>query len=133
MKKILFDHKAISIDLGILLLRLFFGAAMLTHGYPKFIKMMSGDFSFGDPLGIGHEASLILTVFAEFFCSILLIIGLFTRLTTIPLMITMGTAFFIVHGADPFGTKEKAILFLGAYMVIFFTGPGKYSLDKKIG
>ncbi len=132
MKKTLFSKRPIAMDFSILVLRLVFGIAMITHGWPKFQKAISGNFKFGDPIGLGPEISLILTVFAEFICSILVIIGLGTRLATIPLMTTMSVVFFIVHADDGFGAKEKALLFLGAFLVLFLTGPGKYSIDDKL-
>ncbi len=132
MRKTLFSARPLSIDLGLLILRIVAGVAMITHGWPKFQKILDGNFKFGDPIGIGPENSLFLAVFAEFICSILLILGLATRFATIPLIITMIVAFFVVHGADDFGTKEKAFLFLGMYASIFITGPGKISLDKLI-
>ncbi len=132
MKKKLFSKKPFSIDFSLLVLRLVFGIAMITHGWPKFQKALTGNFKFGDPIGLGPEASLILAAFAEFICSILIILGLGTRLATIPLMFTMGVAMFIVHASDGFGAQEKAFLFLGAFFTIFLTGPGKYSIDNKI-
>lgn len=89
----------------------------------------SDPIQFGDPIGIGVEASLTLTVFSEVICYILIIIGLGTRLASIPLVITMAVAFFIVHGADPLQRKELALIYLIVYLVLFFTGSGKYSLD----
>ena len=132
MKKFLLAHKPLSTDLGLLILRLMAGGAMLTHGYPKLQKLLNGNFQFGDPLGLGSEVSLVLAVFAEVICSVLVIIGLTTRLAVIPLIITMGVAFFIVHGADDFKTKEMAFLYLGIFLSLFFTGPGKFSADKAI-
>ena len=75
--------------------------------------------------------SLALTVFAEVLCSGLLMVGLFTRLATMPLLITMLVAVFIVHGADPLGKKEPALLYGLVYATLFFTGPGKYSVDGR--
>jgi len=132
MKKTLFSKRPIAMNLSILVLRLVFGISMITHGWPKFQKAISGNFKFGDPIGLGPEISLILAVFAEFICSILVIIGLGTRMATIPLMTTMSVAFFIVHGDDGFGSKEKSLLFLGAFLVLFLSGPGKYSIDDKL-
>ena len=43
----------------------------------------------------------------------------------------MAVAALIVHAEDPFGTKEKALMYALCFLVIFFTGAGKYSLDKK--
>ncbi len=105
---------------------------MLTHGYPKFLKVINGNFQFGDPLGMGPEASLILAAFAEFICSILLILGLTTRFALVPLMFTMIVALATVHLDDPFKGQEKAFLYLLSYLFLMFTGPGKYSMDQKL-
>jgi len=122
-----------AINTALLLLRIVAGAFMLTHGLPKLTNLLAGASKFGDPLGLGTELSLALTVFAEFVCAILLILGLATRLATIPLIITMAVAAFIVHGDDPFGKKEIAFLYLAVYIVLLITGPGKYSLDNSLG
>lgn len=120
-----------SYNLGLLLLRIGFGGMMLTHGIPKLMKMISGDFSFGDPIGIGEPASLVLAVLGEVIFPILVIIGFKTKLSAIPVIITMAVAAFIVHGADPLGTKEMALLYLFAFVAIALLGAGKYSVDKK--
>ncbi len=120
-----------SYNLGLLLLRVGFGIMMLTHGIPKLLKMLSGDFSFGDPIGVGETATLILAVLCEVFFPILVIIGFKTRLSAIPVIITMAVAAFVVHAADPFGIKEKAILYLIGFIAIALLGAGKYSVDKK--
>ena len=119
-------------DLGLLTLRILSGSVLLTHGYPKLQKILQGNLQFGDPIGIGQVPSLYLATFAEFFCAILIIIGLYTRLSLIPLMINMATAFFIVHSADDFGIKELSLLFLGMFAVLFLTGPGRFSVDNQI-
>lgn len=118
------------IDLGLLLLRLGAGGLMLTHGTPKLFKLFGGEeIVFADPLGIGMGITLALAVFAEFICSILVILGLGTRLAVIPLMITLFTAAFIIHAADPFQRKEMALLYLLIFTVLLITGAGKHALD----
>ncbi len=124
-------NNSTSYNLGLLLLRIGFGGMMLTHGIPKLLKMLSGDFSFGDPIGIGQTATLVLAVLCEVFFPILVIIGFKTRLAAIPVIITMAVAAFIVHAADPFGRKEMAILYLIAFIVIALLGAGKYAVDRK--
>lgn len=118
-------------DIGLAFFRIAISAMMLTHGLPKFQQLISGNFEFGDPIGIGAAPSLFLAVIGEFICPILIIIGYKTRLVSIPVVITMCVAAFIVHAADPFGSKEKALLFLIAFITIILLGPGKYSIDKK--
>lgn len=117
-------------DLGLLILRVGAGGLMLTHGTPKLLKLFGGEeIVFADPMGIGMGITLALTVFAEFICSILVILGLGTRLVVIPLMITMFTAAFIIHAADPFPRKEMALLYFLIFTVLLFTGAGKHALD----
>ena len=87
---------------------------------------------FADPYGLGATVSLALAVFAEFFCSLLVVTGTFTRLATIPLIVTMLTAFLLIHGADPFPRKELALMYLVPFVTLFVTGPGRFSVDYLI-
>ena len=122
-----------NINLLLLLVRIIVGAFMLTHGWGKFLKLIGdGAITFADPLGIGETTSLVLTVFAEVFCSILIILGLATRFAAIPSLITMLVAAFIVHANDGFGKQELALLYGTIYLVIAVLGAGKYSLDYLI-
>lgn len=124
MKKTLLE------DIGLLVLRLGSGAMMLTHGFPKLLRLFGDEpIKFMDFLGIGSVASLSLAVFAEFLCSILLIIGFKTRFVVIPLIITMCTAAFIAHASDPFGKKELPLLYLIVFLGILIFGGGKFSID----
>ena len=120
------------VDLAVLILRIFSGAFIITHGIPKLQKIMAGDLGFVDPIGLGPEVSLVLTAFAESVCGLLVLLGLGTRWATIPLIITMAVAGFIHHAADPFSGKEKPLLFLLIFVVLLLTGGGKYSLDRKL-
>ncbi|WP_422860042.1 DoxX family protein [Flagellimonas sp. S174] len=119
------------VHLGLALLRILPSAMMLTHGFPKLQKLLSGNMEFPNPLGIGSAPSLFLCVVGEFLCPVLLIIGFKTRWAAIPAAITMAVAAFIVHGSDPFGKKELALLYFTIFVVVFLLGPGKYSIDKR--
>ncbi|MEM9860111.1 MAG: DoxX family protein [Myxococcota bacterium] len=121
---------AIKPALGLLLLRLSVGLTMaVAHGYPKMMKLFSGEHGFPDPLGIGSLPSLALAVFAEVVCGALIAVGAFTRLAVVPFAITMAVAMFIVHGDDPWSKKEMAFLYLLPSIALFFTGPGEWSID----
>lgn len=131
MKKYLFNIKPFGSDLALVLLRLSSGGMMAyAHGWPKAQQVLAGDFGFGDPIGIGEFPSLLLTIFAELVCGILLSLGLFTRLALAPLIITMGVAVFIVHADDPFSKQEFGLLYLIPYLVLLLKGPGQWSLDR---
>jgi putative oxidoreductase len=126
------DQKLTS--LGLLILRVGVGAIMATaHGWGKLTSYSERMSSFADPFGLGPAVTLTLVVFAEFFCSILVILGAFTRLAVIPLIITMATAAFIIHADDPFGRKELAFMFLTGFLALLFAGAGKYSIDGAMG
>jgi putative oxidoreductase len=119
------------LDLAIVILRLEVMAFMLVHGFHKLMKLLEGgDIEFADPIGLGMGFTLFLAVLSEFVCSILIGIGLGTRLATLPLIATMSIAAFVAHADDPFGSKEKALLYLVIYLVLFLVGSGKYSLDQ---
>lgn len=101
-----------------------------THGWEKLINFSAKAAEFPDPLGVGPVISLGLCVFAEFFCSSAILLGFATRWATIPAIINIAVAAFVIHGHDPFEKKEKAILYLIGYVVIALLGPGKYALGK---
>lgn len=117
-------------DLALLLLRLGFGGLMLTHGIPK-LNRLSDPSGFPDPLGLGPTVSLILVLIGEVLAPILLIIGFKTKYAAIPSAITMAVAAFIVHAKDDIATKEKALLYLFAFIILFLAGAGKFSVDGR--
>ena len=102
-------------SIGILFFRLVIGVLMLTHGFAKLsnFEMMSSQFP--DILGIGSQWNLILVIF--------------TRLATIPLIITMLVAIFVAHASDPFAMKEMPVLYLAIYFFVLIVGSGKFSVD----
>tara|TARA_B100000900_G_C20454194_1_gene664459 strand:- start:205 stop:576 length:372 start_codon:yes stop_codon:yes gene_type:complete len=119
-------------NIALLILRLVFAGSMIYgHGLGKLNKLISGDLSFGNPIGIGEAPTLILAVFSEFFAPIFILIGFKTKFFSFFPAATMFVAAFIVHMGDPFGRVEKALLFLAVFTVLMLTGPGKYSIDKK--
>lgn len=119
-------------DVALLIFRVSISSFMLFgHGLKKFNRLISGEeIKFFDPFGIGASFSLSLAVLAEFFAAGLIIIGLFTRLSSLSLIITMFVAGFIYHADDPFGSKEKALMYLVSYLLLFFMGAGKYSIQS---
>lgn len=118
-------------SLLILALRLFLGVMILFHGVDKLTNFDQLSETFPDIMGLGSYTSLMIAVFAEFCCSLFLLCGLLVRITVIPLMLTMAVAFFVVHDAD-FPGGELSFIYLALLIIIYFTGPGRYSVDYLI-
>lgn len=131
--------RQLSTSFGLLLLRLGLGGLLLLHGWGKLQMVLAGDYDkFADPIGLGKQISLILVMAAEFGCAILVIIGLFTRLAAIPIVIAMGVAAFVMHADAPLSmegaaaSKEPALLFMVPFLALVFTGAGIFSIDGLI-
>jgi putative oxidoreductase len=123
-----------NVTIASLILRVGLGSLMLVNaGLDKLMHYGQNSSRFADPFGIGPEVSLALVVFAEFFCSAFLIVGLFTRLAVIPLIIAMLVAVGFAHKWQVFGDGATAALYLVGFLAILFLGPGKASLDRFIG
>lgn len=122
-----------SVAISLFLLRLTLGALMIPHGYQKLVNFAAKSSGFTDPFHIGGPASMSLMIFAEFFCAVLIVLGLMTRFAAIPLVIGMSVALFHAHNGEVFGNGEKAALYLAGFLVILLMGPGKISVDRLIG
>ena len=124
---------SIYIDVLLLIIRVFIGFAMLSHGFPKLQMLLEdGDSDFFKFLGLSSRVSLLLAVFAEFVCSMFLILGLFSRIALSFLIFTMLIAAFVVHGQHGFGKQELSLLYLCIYLLLIAFGSGKYSIDNMI-
>jgi putative oxidoreductase len=133
MKKLLstrYSENAFSFAL--FFLRIVAGGLMIPHGYSKLQKFGEMAPTFADPFGIGSTLSLALLVFAEFFCAVLIVLGLLTRLASIPLIIAMSVAVVYGHNSLVFTEGQTATLFLVAFVVILLVGPGRFSADRMI-
>ena len=118
-------------DLGKLLLRVVpSGIMLLDHGWPKLASFAENAETFADPIGLGPVLSLGLIVFAEVLCSLLILLGVWTRLSTIPLIIGMGVIVFITHGDDLLGKGESGLIYLVSFLSILLVGGGRFSLDR---
>jgi putative oxidoreductase len=80
--------------------------------------------------------SALLTMAAELLCGLALIVGLFTRIATIPLMIVMTVALLFVHIRNGFFLPvgcEYVLVLLVALIAIRTLGPGEASMDNSVG
>ncbi len=127
------DYSTTAFDLAMLLLRISFGMILLVkHGFMKVMDFTNLQHTFYNFMGFGPKFSLILALFAEIFCSLLVVLGLFTRWACIPIIFTM---LVVIYGADAskdFMESEVAIFYFTAFLTLLFCGPGRISVDGMI-
>ena len=119
-------------DFGLLALRVLFGGMLLLrHGLEKMMNFSRMAAHFPDPLHVGSKVSLLLVVLAEVVGSLLVILGLFTRVAALILVIELAVAFSLVHHfrLAGQGNGEMALVYLCAFLVLMLTGPGRWSID----
>jgi putative oxidoreductase len=132
MNNKILSYQSLNTDLAALFIRLIFGSLFVYYGYQKISSYDQILPMFGDIIGIGSKLSFNLVIFAELFCGFFVLIGFLTRLTVIPIFITMLVAYFIAHAKDPFQAKQIALVYLLLSIVIFVLGSGKFSIDGLI-
>lgn len=121
-------------DLGLLLLRLFAGPALaLTHGInklPPSDRFVAGvvEMGFPAPMFFAWAAGI-----AEFGGGLLLALGLLTRPAAFLILVTMLVAAFIRQAGDPFAEREAAMLYAAVAVLYLVAGPGRFSLDARLG
>jgi putative oxidoreductase len=121
--------------MALLVARLWFGLTMLfNHGFDKLAHFNDIVGTFPDPLRFGQEASLVLVILAEVLGSLLLTVGLMTRMAAAVLIIDMFVAFLMVHKTAMTGQGggELAFLYLAGYVFLLIAGAGLFSLDEVI-
>lgn len=125
-------------NIGLLIIRIGLGIMFMLHGYPKMfggpemwvevgsaMQFLGIDFA---PMFFGFMAGV-----TEFFGGIFLLVGLFFTPSILLLIVVMivATAQHLGAGDDFVSFShsiEMGIVFAG----LLFTGPGKYSLDRKL-
>ncbi|HEY6977794.1 MAG TPA: DoxX family protein [Chitinophagaceae bacterium] len=134
MKKLLStNYGAAAFNFSMLILRVNTGLWIIAkHGLDKLRHFSTIQPHFYNFMGIGSNISLMLAIFAELFCGALVVLGLFTRLSVIPIIIMLIVAVFGARAAHPLLNKELDFLYLIPFVVLLFCGPGRISVDGLI-
>jgi len=133
MKKLLnTSYSPSAFNFALLVLRVCGGILLAAHGFDKLTHFQQYSTHFISFMGIGAMTSLSLAIFAEFFCSTFVILGLFTRLAVIPILVTMAVAVFKAENAQFFSKADPASLYFLIFFVILLVGPGRISIDGAV-
>ncbi len=126
-------YSAGSVNTAMLFLRVGLGILLLNHGYQKITHFQNTVRIVPVLPFLTGNISAALIIFSEFFCSIFVIMGLFTRLACIPILIGFTVVFLKIHHFDFLNTGQLASLFSLGFIAILFIGPGKASIDGMRG
>src|SRR5688500_15892772 len=125
-------YSSAAFNIALLVLRVGMGAMMIPHGYNKLMNFMQYKKDFMNFMGIGSTTTLVLVIFAEFFCAALIVLGLLTRFAAIPLIIGMSVALLVVHNGYVWGYGQVAAVFLTGCTSRLLVGPGRIRVDEMI-
>jgi putative oxidoreductase len=122
-----------SFNISALLIRATFGLMLLVnYGIDKLQNFAKYRIGFHDPFHIGTMPTLMLVLFAEVFCTVFIVLGLFTRIMAIPVVINFAVIVFLVNKSYH-RPAEAGVFFFVAFLSILLMGPGKYSIDGAMG
>ena len=127
---LLFPNKFESTKTSLILFasRLVFGLTFASHGLEKLQHFTETAAHFPAPFGLSGDVAVGLSIFGELFCGLAFVFGFLTRLTLLPMIFTMIVAFTTVHGGSV-SAGELAFLYLVIFILSWFAGAGKYSID----
>ncbi len=121
-------------DFGLLILRVSLGVILFVkHGIEKATHFSSMATHFPDPVHIGAHASFIFALISDAICSLLVVLGLGTRVAAFLIVVNLGVAFYFVHHLAFHSDHGELILaYLGGFLALILTGAGRFSLDCKL-
>ncbi|HEU5145800.1 MAG TPA: DoxX family protein, partial [Chryseosolibacter sp.] len=119
---------------GLAIIRIMTGLLMTYHGLELFDRSIMEEYLTWDVFkSMPAPAFMIyLGKSLELITGICFIIGLFTRLAAILMMVDMLFICFVVGGGKFYYQDQHPFLFAMIALVFFFTGPARWSLDSRL-
>lgn len=118
--------------LGLLFLRVS-GALFLlwVHGLPKLLNYSEQLKLIEDPFHLGAQVTLLLAIFAEVLCPLLILAGLLVRLACLPILAVLLIAMLVVHPEWTLFEGQFGWLLLIIFTSILIAGPGRFALGQR--
>ena len=134
MKRSVRNSLPFRIDIALLILRIWLGATLFAkHGLEKVLHFSQMSEHFPDPIHVGVKTGLVFALIADALCSVLVAIGLFTRLAALIIVINLLVVFaFMHHFSFQEDHAELVFVYLGSFLVLIFTGAGRFSVDAHL-
>ncbi|AWM93083.1 LysR family transcriptional regulator [Pseudomonas sp. 31-12] len=119
-------------DFGLLFLRVSGGLFLLwVHGLPKLLNYGAQLQVIEDPFHLGANITLMLAIFAEVLCPLLIIAGVLVRLACLPILAVLLIALLVVHAQWSVEEGQFGWLLLIVFTSLFIAGPGRLALNVR--
>ncbi|SDU46287.1 DoxX family protein [Pseudomonas yamanorum] len=119
-------------DLGLLFLRVSGGLFLLwVHGLPKLLDYGEQLKVIEDPFHMGASVTLLLAIFAEVLCPLLIIAGVLVRLACLPILSVLLIAMLVVHPQWTLLEGQFGWLLLIIFTSILIAGPGRIAFNQR--
>lgn len=120
-------------SLGLLFLRVTGGLFLLcVHGLPKLLDFSAQLQLIEDPFHLGAHLTLILAIFAEVLCPLLIVAGVLARLACLPILFVLLVALLVVHPQWSLAEGQFGWLLLIIFTTVFIAGPGRLALNVRL-
>ena len=83
-----------------------------------------------NPLHLPEIFNFAFAISANIFFPFLVLIGLCTRLATLPTLAVTLTGYFVLHWNDAALVRDTPFIYSVIFLFILLMGPGKYSIDN---
>lgn len=128
-----FNDKVISYDLSILVFRVAISIQLIVvHGLKKIGIGTEMAEKVPNPFHFPELINQIFAISSNLLFPIFIIMGFYTRIATIPILIVTLSGYFIVHWNDTLLQSDIPFMYSMAFLLVAFTGAGKYSIDSKL-
>ncbi|WP_064120129.1 DoxX family protein [Pseudomonas fluorescens] len=120
-------------DVGLLFLRVSGGLFLLwVHGLPKLLDFTAQLQLIEDPFHLGSHLTLILAIFAEVLCPLLIVAGLLARLACVPILFVLLVALLVVHPQWSVAEGQFGWLLLILFATVLIAGPGRLVIPVRL-
>jgi putative oxidoreductase len=120
-------------DVGLLFLRVSGGLFLLwVHGLPKLLDFSAQLQLIEDPFHLGAHLTLILAIFSEVLCPLLIVAGVLARLACLPILFVLLVALLVVHPQWSVAEGQFGWLLLILFTSVFIAGPGRLALKVRL-
>ena len=120
-------------DAGLLFLRVSGGLFLLwVHGLPKLLDFSAQLQLIEDPFHLGSHLTLMLAIFAEVVCPLLIVAGVLARLACVPILFVLLVALLVVHPQWSVAEGQFGWLLLILFTTVFIAGPGRLVIPVRL-